>query len=179
VDPRVITTARLRLVPHEPEHLRALIESPDCYARASGMTAAPGLREFLVSPDVSDEWLSALQTAAGADPWKYGFAVVEIASGLVIGNGGFAGAPDADGVVEIAYGIVPDYEGRGYATEVAGALVAYARNAGRARTVCAHTLPASNASTRVLEKCAFRFAGEVNHPTDGLVWRWEREGASA
>jgi ribosomal-protein-alanine N-acetyltransferase len=143
------------------------------------MTPAPGLRGFIVSPDVSAEWLSALQTAAGADPWKYGFAVVEIASGLVIGNGGFAGAPDADGVVEIAYGIVPDYEGHGYATEVAQALVDYARNKGRARTVCAHTLAAPNASTRVLEKCAFRFAGEVNHPTDGLIWRWKRELASA
>jgi RimJ/RimL family protein N-acetyltransferase len=139
------------------------------------MTPAPGLREFVVSPDVSPEWLSALQTAAGADPWKYGFAVVEIASGLVIGSAGFAGAPDAEGLVEIAYGIVPDYEGHGYATEVAEALVGYAQNEGRARTVCAHTLPTRNASTRVLEKCAFRFAGEVDHPTDGLIWRWKRE----
>jgi [ribosomal protein S5]-alanine N-acetyltransferase len=179
VDPRVITTERLRLVPHEPALLRALIQGPECYARVSGMTPANGLREFIVSPDVSAEWLAALQTAASADPWKYGFAVVEIASGLVIGNGGFAGAPDANGVVEIAYGIVPDYEGHGYATEVAAALVAYAQNEGRARTVCAHTLPARNASTRILEKCSFRFAGEVNHPTDGLIWRWERELTSA
>jgi RimJ/RimL family protein N-acetyltransferase len=179
MDPRVITTARLRLVPHEPEHLRALIQSPECYARASGMTPATGLRGFIVSPDVSAEWLSALETAAGADPWKYGFAVVEIAGGRVIGSAGFAGPPDADNVVEIAYGIVPDYEGQGYATEVAVALVAYARNQGRARTVCAHTLAAPNASTRVLQKCAFQFAGEVNHPTDGLIWRWERELASA
>jgi RimJ/RimL family protein N-acetyltransferase len=171
----VITTARLRLVPHKPEHLRALIEGPESYARASGMTPANGLREFIVSPDVSPEWTAALRTAGDADPWKYGFAVMDIASSGVIGNGGFTGAPDEAGLVEIAYGIVPDYEGQGYATEVAEALVAYAQTDGGGRKACAHTLPARNASTRVLEKCAFRFAGEVNHPTDGLIWRWERD----
>jgi hypothetical protein len=75
VDSWVITTERLRLVPHDPAHLRALIQGPEFYARISGMTPATGLREFIVSPDVSAEWMAALQSATGADPWKYGFAV--------------------------------------------------------------------------------------------------------
>src|SRR4051812_46446684 len=139
------------------------------------MISAKGLRDFIVSPDVSAEWMAALQSATGADPWKYGFAVMHSATGLVIGSGGFAAPPDAAGAIEIAYGIVPDYEGHGYATEVAEALVRYAQTDARVRTACAHTLPARNASTRVLEKCGFRFAGEINHPVDGLIWRWERE----
>ena len=175
----MITTRRLRLVPHDPAHLRALIRGAEFYARISGMTPAKGLREFIVSPDVSTEWMAALQSGTGTDPWKYGFAVMHIATGLVIGSGGFVAPPDAAGVVEIAYGIVPDYEGHGYATEVAEALIGYARTDRRVRTACAHTLPARNASTRILEKCAFRFAGEINHPTDGLIWRWERELAPA
>jgi ribosomal-protein-alanine N-acetyltransferase len=174
VDPRVISTERLRLVPHDPEHLRALIEGVESYARSSGMTAANGLRDFIVSPDVSPEWMAALRNATGVDPWRYGFAVVEIATDLVIGSAGFTGPPDIDGNVEIAYGIVPDYEGRGYATEAAAALVEYARADDRVRKISAHTLPARNASTRILEKCSFQFAGEVNHPTDGLIWCWER-----
>lgn len=139
------------------------------------MRPANGLRDFIVSSDVSAEWMAALQSATGADPWKYGFAVVEMASGLVIGNGGFVGAPDAAGNVEIAYGIVPDFQGRGYATETAKALIDFARADERTRTICAHTLPSRNPSTRVLEKCDFHFAGELNHPTDGLIWRWELE----
>ena len=142
------------------------------------MTPAKGLREFIVSPDVSAEWLAALQIAVGADPWKYGFAVVEQTSGLVIGSAGFTGPPDAAGTVEIAYGIVPDYEGHGYATEAAAALIAFARADDRVRTVCAHTLPARNASTRVLEKCGFNLVGEINHPTDGLIWNWEQAPAA-
>jgi RimJ/RimL family protein N-acetyltransferase len=42
------------------------------------------------------------------------------------------------------------------------------------RTIQAHTLPEQNASTRVLEKCGFTFTGEIIHPADGPVWRWER-----
>jgi len=175
----VIVTARLRLVPHDPAHLRALIAGPENYAQVSGMTPANGLRDFIVSPDVSADWMAALQSAAGADPWKYGFAIVESASRLVIGNAGFNGPPDAAGNVEIAYGIVPAFENRGCATEAAAALVAFALADARVRSVCAHTLPARNASTRVLEKCGFRLAGEVNHPTDGLIWRWEREAPPA
>jgi|SRR6267378_2525891 len=38
----------------------------------------------------------------------------------------------------------------------------------------AHTLPLSNPSTRVLQKCGFRHIGAVVDPEDGPVWRWER-----
>jgi ribosomal-protein-alanine N-acetyltransferase len=170
-----LETKRLRLVPNAAEHLRALIEGPEFYERISGMTPASGLRDFIVSDDVSPEWLAALQNATGADPWKYGFAVVHSASGLVIGNAGFTGPPNPEGVFEIAYGIVPDYQGHGYATEAAGALVAWAAKNGRVSLALAHTLPLRNASTRVLEKCGFRRVSELRHPTDGLIWRWEKE----
>jgi RimJ/RimL family protein N-acetyltransferase len=92
----------------------------------------------------------------------------------VIGSAGFKGAPDASGMVELGYGIVPAYEGRGYATEVATMLVAWAFASGEVRVVRAHTLPETNASTRVLGKCGFGFEGEVEDPEDGRVWRWER-----
>ena len=99
--------------------------------------------------------------------------VLNTADYLVIGSCGFKGPPDSDGIVEIAYAIAPGYCGRGFATEVARALVAYALDDGCVRTVRAHTLPESNASTRVLAKCGFRRIGEVTDPEDGLVWRWE------
>jgi RimJ/RimL family protein N-acetyltransferase len=91
----------------------------------------------------------------------------------VIGAAGFKGAPDAAGMVEIAYGIVPSYEGQGYATEAAAALVAFAVDHG-ARLLRAHTLPVANASTHVLLKNGFRHVDSVVDPEDGPVWRWER-----
>jgi RimJ/RimL family protein N-acetyltransferase len=77
-------------------------------------------------------------------------------------------------MVEIAYGIVPSFEGRGYATEAARALVNHARTHEQVRQIIAHTMPVPNASTRVLKKCGFTFAGEVIDPEDGRVWRWEQ-----
>jgi RimJ/RimL family protein N-acetyltransferase len=139
------------------------------------MKAANGLRDFVVSDDVSPEWVAALESAAEADPWRYGFAVVHRKSGLVIGNAGFTGPPDADGLFEIAYGIVAEYQGRGYATEAAQALIGWAAENGHVRTARAHTLAERNASTSVLEKCGFTHMGEVNHPTDGLIWLWEKQ----
>ena len=89
----------------------------------------------------------------------------------LIGTCGYKDKPDTDGAVEIAYFTFPAFEGRGYGTGMAAALVARAG----ARRVIAHTLPVRNASCRILEKSGFTFAGQVEDPEDGLVWRWEVE----
>ena len=122
---------------------------------------------------LSADWLAQLYASTSADPWTHGFSLVHRDSDIVVGKSGFKGPPAADGVVEIAYSVVPDYQGKGYATEAAQALVAFALSSGRVRVIRAHTLPESNASTRVLAKCGFRHVGEVIDPDDGLVWRWE------
>lgn len=167
-------TARLRLVPFSPEHLLGLIEAPERFQEGSGFRAAEGLRDFYVSGEIPPAWLESLRAAKAADPWVHGFAVVHRESGQVIGSVGFKGPPDGEGMVEIAYGIVPGFQGRGYATEAAAAGVAFALGDDRVRLLRAHTLPAGDASKRVLEKCGFTHVGEMVDPEDGLVWRWER-----
>jgi RimJ/RimL family protein N-acetyltransferase len=169
-----LATLRLILIPCSPEHLLGLIHEPERFAELTGFPAADGLRGFFVSEEVSADWLAGLQDSSGPDPWRYGFFVVDRKNRSVIGSAGFKGPPDAAGVVEIAYGIVPTSEGRGYATEAAGKLVEFAFASEDVRIVCAHTLPMPNASTRVLEKCGFRHTGSVVDPDDGPVWRWER-----
>jgi [ribosomal protein S5]-alanine N-acetyltransferase len=123
---------------------------------------------------LSADWLAQLHASISADPWVHGFALVHQGSGIAVGRCGYKGPPTADGVVEIAYGIESDHQGKGYATEAAAALVMYAFGDSRVRVVRAHTLPEPNASTRVLTKCGFRHIGEVIDPEDGLVWRWEK-----
>ena len=128
---------------------------------------------------LSADWLAQLEASTAADPWMHGFSLVHWASDIVVGKSGFKGPPGADGVVEIAYSVDPDYQGNGYATEAAQAMVAFAFSSGRVRIVRAHTLPESSASTRVLAKCGFRHIGEVIDPEDGLVWRWEKHNEAA
>lgn len=123
---------------------------------------------------LSVDWMRRLEESAESDPWIHGFTVVSRGDGGTLGQCGFKGPPGVDGIVEIAYAIDPAHQGRGYATEAAQALVGYALASTIVRVLRAHTLPETNASTRVLEKCGFRFVGPANDPEDGLVHRFER-----
>jgi RimJ/RimL family protein N-acetyltransferase len=167
-----IETERLVLTPFLPVQLLALVDAPERFESVGGVAAAPGLREFMVSGEVSPVYLQTLRAASGPDPWAIGFAIVHRADRVAIGACGFKGAP-CDGHVEIAYGIVPTRQGQGFATEAARALVGFALADGRVGLVLAHTAPQSNASTRVLRTIGFRTTGQVVDPEDGPVWRWE------
>ena len=171
---REIQTERLRLEPQHPRSLLALIESTERFEEVAGVRAAPGLRDFLVSGEVSSDYLDALRAAESADPWVHGFAAIHRDTGVMIGMGGYKGEPDAEGVAEIAYGVAPSYESQGYATEIAAGLSRFASADPRVRLLRAHTLPEKNASTQVLAKIGFAFVGQVVDPEDGPVWRWER-----
>jgi len=174
-----LNTKNFTLIPHVPAHLLALAESVDAYEKISGMRAANGVIDFLLS--ASPEFMARLRVATEPDPWQFGFAVIHKIDNVLIGMAGFPGPP-SDGVAEIAYGIAPSYQGKGFATEVAKALFKFASRDSRVRTICAHTLPEMNASTRVLEKCGFRKAGEIKagemlDSENALVWRWEKKPA--
>jgi ribosomal-protein-alanine N-acetyltransferase len=164
-------TSRLVLFPHAPQYLRALAEGAESYEAVSGLQVADGLPGFFRA--ASEDFLNRLRSATEPDAWTWGFAVVVRGENIVIGLASFKGAPGKDRIVEIAYGISPAYQGRGYATEAALGLIQFARESGRVSMVCAHTLPTNEPSMRVLEKCGFRRLGEVMDPEDGLVVRWE------
>jgi RimJ/RimL family protein N-acetyltransferase len=154
-------TEKLHLMPHTLKQVRAMVEA---------MSPADKL-------ELSPDWLAKLRAATEADPWLHGFSVTLLETGAAVGTAGFKGPPDADGVVEIAYGIDAQHRGKGYATEAAQAITAYAFSSGLVRTVRAHTKPESDASKRVLTKSGFRYIGEVIDPEDGLVGRWEKSRA--
>ena len=71
---------------------------------------------------VSVDWLARLGALTSPDPWTLGFSLVHRDSETVVGSAGFKGPPTPDGVVEISYGVNPDHQGNGYATEAAQAL---------------------------------------------------------
>jgi [ribosomal protein S5]-alanine N-acetyltransferase len=152
-----LQTPRLRLVLQTIEEVRASIAAMDQASKAQ------------ISPD----WLARLDESSGSDPWTHSFSLVRMDNGLAVGQCGFKGPPDADGMVEIAYGVSSDQERQGFATEAARALRDYALTFDEVRLVRAHTLPLANASQRILAKCGFTHVGEVTDPEDGLVSRFE------
>jgi hypothetical protein len=104
-----------------------------------------------------------------------GYFVVDESTREVVGSCAFKSAPTDDGTVEIAYFTYPGFEGRGYATAMAGKLIVLASRSPVVRRIVAHTLPETNASTRVLERVGMTFVGEVIDPEDGRVWRWQMQ----
>jgi len=79
----------------------------------------------------------------------------------LIGAAGFLGPPAADGTVEVGYSVLPEYEGRGVATEIVQALIEHAFASGRVRRITAHTTEANSGSVRVLVKAGFGRSGAM------------------
>lgn len=105
-------------------------------------------------------YLEMLQGALDhPDQWAwYAIWIIERKDGAKVGDLCFKGRND-DGSVEIGYGILTEYQGRGYATEAVEAMVSWALCQPEVRRVEAETEPENQASQRVLEKCGFIPAG--------------------
>lgn len=150
-------TRRLSLVAVTPRMKLAMQSSRAALAQLAGVTLPDGWPEF------PEAFSGEAETPA---PW-HGYLFV-LGSQLV-GNGGFVGAPDEVGSVEIGYEIAPAFRNNGYATEAAAGLVGLAYANG-AQTVVAHSLPWPNASTAVMQKLGMRRVA-----ADSTVWRWAVE----
>lgn len=127
-----------------------------------------------VRSEISADWLSAVSGLSAADPWYCGFRIVLIDSGLAVGSSGFKGAPDATGLVELAYGVDEAWQGMGLATEAVGLLLQFCADQTNVCRVIGYTRPENTASARVLQKCQFACCGLCQHPEDGEVFLWER-----
>src|SRR5215831_19374385 len=78
---------------------------------------------------------------------------------VTIGNGGFRGKPDADGVTEVGYSILEQFQNAGYATEALHGLMQWAFSQSCTDRIIAQTYSNLTRSIRVLEKTGFTFAG--------------------
>jgi ribosomal-protein-alanine N-acetyltransferase len=151
------------------ERLVLQLESPDEVRERLASMPPEVIRE------VSPEWRARVEAATEPDPWLHGFAIrLRSSPDQAAGSIGFKGPPDKNSVVEVAYGIDEEHQGKGYATEAVHGILEFVSKQTQVSVVRAHTLPSKNASTAVLEKCGFQFLGEVSDPEDGQVWRWER-----
>ncbi|MGV9878822.1 GNAT family N-acetyltransferase [Streptomyces sp. NPDC003006] len=108
------------------------------------------------------------------DPGAHGHRlIIERESGLVVGSISLL-LPPSEGSVEFGYGVVASRRGRGYASEAARALVAYALTSPDITTVHADVELSNPASVRVLEK-----AGLHRWSDDGRTARFRATGAVA
>ena len=174
----MIETTRLKLIPATVALARAEISDRGEFARLLGAsvpdnwppeTAADALPLFL-------GWFEAAPDRVGWFGW---YALVppddEAALPVLVGGGGFLGPP-RDGVAQIGYSVLTQFQRQGYATEMVRELVKWALGQQGMVRIVAETEWANPASVRVLEKAGFVSVGPAAEPGGT---RFELSGGAA
>ncbi|MGZ6507327.1 MAG: GNAT family N-acetyltransferase [Tumebacillaceae bacterium] len=160
-----IQTERLKMIPFSLDRVKATIQGREELARLSGYSVNPAW------PQVDFEeilpWLAGLMEKDPTFSDWMGL-IVHTADSMVIGDMGFKGAPDEHGAVEVGYSVVPDYQGKGYATEMLRGMIEFAFAQPGVQKVLAECEETNIGSIRVLEKAGLRQIGQ-----DGTLLKWE------
>jgi [ribosomal protein S5]-alanine N-acetyltransferase len=164
----------VRLHRLDADALQALVDGDLDRARAAAGVPLP--------PDfLSDTWLWSLrlgQMLGEPDeaPWlvRAVLALEGPGAGAVVGHAGFHGRPDARGMVEVGYRVVPAHRRNGYAQAALAELLAYAAEHG-VRIARASISPDNDRSLRIARAFGFAQVGEQIDEIDGLELVFERE----
>ena len=92
---------------------------------------------------------------AAADPDEPAGTWLVVLDGHVVGDCGWRGRPDEDGVVELGYGLAPGWRGQGLGTEAVGVLAAWTEAQPDVRLVAAQVLVGNEPSLRLLARLGF------------------------
>lgn len=133
----MLETKRLRIRLASDDEMRELIKNePD-----AGLKQAYGeMLELSIKNPESRKW--------------YAVWFIELPNGVRVGDLCFKGLL-ANGEVEIGYGILPEFCGRGYASEAVKAAVKWALNEPGVKCISAETDESNVASQKVLKKAGF------------------------
>lgn len=168
----VIETTRLTLVAATLALARSEITDRGEFARLLGASVPDNWPPETLADalPVLLGWLEAAPERVGWFVW-YALAAGESSAGpVLLASGGFKGPP-RDGTAEIGYSVLPQFQGRGYATELVGGLVRWALQQPGVARVVAETEWANAASVRVLTKAGFAPSGSPREP-GGTRFEW-------
>lgn len=134
----VIETKRLYITPQSIEEIEALRDKENDLEMKKAYSE---ILDLMLKLNGCEEW--------GSD-WK-----ISLKTGAIVGGIGFKGTPDAEGMVEIGYGIDEAYRRNGYATEALGGIVEWALQQDGIECISAQTEPDNKISQNVLLKNGF------------------------
>lgn len=158
----MMRSERLTAEPIVPGHLAELCRM-HCDARV--MATLGGLRS-----DAS----SAAFLAASLEHWrKHGYGLWvwrDPANGAFVGRAGIRHAlVEGKPEVELAYALMAEYWGRGLATEIGRALLAFGQESLGLSGIVAFTLTSNRGSQNVMKKLGLRFERDIVHDSEPHV----------
>ena len=158
-------TRRLRLIPFSLDLKKAAIHDKARLIEMLGVS----IPEQWPDPDLAEALPSFVENMENAPTYPvWDWLAIHRLDQAVIGDIGFVGGPDQDGVVEVGYSIVPEYRKQGYATEMARSLIEWAIQEKSIKGITAACLNDNIGSIKVLEKIGMR---QVE--PDGIMLQWE------
>jgi len=135
----------------------------------------PLVRRYLWDDDVISRQRAAAaveSSLASANRNGVGlWCVLPKAAGALAGFCGFRYIDDSTDAIELLYGLLPGYWGRGLATEAARAALEYGFNAELFTRIYARTDVSNRASIRVMERLGMKFERETHlDPRPTLIY---------
>ena len=173
----MIRTERLSLVPAPVEFIEAL--------ERADRAQAEQVMKLIITGDWFEGrqgWMRLrirqLKEAPALDRWLLHAMVLAQQDGdeqprTMVGHGGYHGAPDETGMVEIGYQVAPPFRRRGYAIEAVRGLIANAFVNPEITRVRASIRPDNEPSISLIAKLGFVQVGEQMDEVDGLEYVFE------
>jgi len=170
-----LNTKRLSLVAGTAELGRAELNGRAHFATKLGARVPQEWPPPLNDVDSMTWFTEYLETHPDAVGWAAWYFLLKEPDGeyTAIGGGGFKGAPDPKGTVEIGYSILENYQRRGFVSEGIRALIEWALSHANVNQIIAQTFPDNRPSIRVLEKQGFISVGE-GFEDGAILYRLDR-----
>jgi [ribosomal protein S5]-alanine N-acetyltransferase len=159
-----LTTARLELTSATLALSEAELEDRAAFSRILG-AAVPAEWPPETAADALPLFLGWLREHPDWDGWLGWYAVrVRGAERVLVAGGGFLGAPDANGMIEMGYSVLSAFQGQGIATEMVAALTAWAFAQPAVLRIEADTDRRNAASWALLARAGFVEIGDGREP---------------
>jgi len=168
-----LSDGRINLIPASPEMIKSELASNGQIHSLLRVTEPAYWPPELNDSDSFRFALGLHENGDAAAGWGF-YYVVDISKPPIrqlVGLGGFKGAPDPEGQVEIGYSILTPHRRRGFAIAMCDLLIEKAFSDERVQKVAATTLSDLIPSIGVLEKLGFSFAGEEEGVVTYLLFK--------
>lgn len=160
-----IQSQRLQMIPLTHAQLLLLKQDRKLLELSLGLNPSAMLIDPLYAKEIDDArdnfWLPNTLAFADTHLWYTAWEIVLKCTNTIIGGMGFAGYPNEAGEVEIGYMIDANHHNKGYATEALQLLSQWAFTHEFVKAIIVHTYSDNLPSRRILEKCGFTLANDV------------------
>ncbi|WKA58291.1 GNAT family N-acetyltransferase [Planococcus shenhongbingii] len=148
-----VTTDRLKVITFELEMIEALLEGPEQLEKLIPYQVLADYpmdvyKQFF--PYKIDRFIEQPEE----NVWEG--LIINRELHMVIGDIGFKGGPDEKGEINLGYSVLPRFQGHGFATEAAAAMLEWGLEQPGVKKVTATCSPGNIASIRVLQKAGLK-----------------------